>query len=579
MLPVFLVPASLAQSAMQAQRAEDFTQAIGVVTHLGWWDTAWGSGDGTWAGDEAKVQAELAYLGIVHVRDGAPAAYVQSELEALASAGIRFDLAQATPDNNMVDTAADVADMHALESANPGSIEFYEGANEYNITAYTLAGRPSEGDLSWGAADDLAGRQALKGDPLLVKAGIQLVAASTAEVDSTPVLPVGLVDATNWHVYSGNGTNLQLQNNMLSGIAAARATDPSKPVLVTETGSASTPASAAANFAAAGDAATQAIVDVNAILDGFKDGAARTYVYVLMDAAPPNADLENNFGLFRADGTPKAAATSIHNLLDILADPGAGSLSTGSLPLNLSGLPSTASSLLLQKSSGAYDLLVWNGNAQLRDDNDAPVQVPVSAVSVNLGAAYAKVEVYDPMQSDAPIAAFTNVSAVPLSLSADPLVVQVEPDTAPPALSSTAWYTLTNQNSGSCMDAAAWGTGNGTSVQQWTCGRQQWNQEWQLQPTDSGYYILNSRNAPGEAVDVNNAATANRTIVQLWQSWGGGNQQWKPVALGNGFYQLVGRASGRCLDTPGASQANGVQLQIYDCNGTGAQSFLFTVQP
>jgi hypothetical protein len=37
--------------------------------------------------------------------------------------------------------------------------------------------------------------------------------------------------------------------------------------------------------------------------------------------------------------------------------------------------------------------------------------------------------------------------------------------------------------------------------------------------------------------------------------------------------------SGRCLDTPSASTANGVQLQIYDCNGTGAQAFKLVAQP
>jgi hypothetical protein len=52
-----------------------------------------------------------------------------------------------------------------------------------------------------------------------------------------------------------------------------------------------------------------------------------------------------------------------------------------------------------------------------------------------------------------------------------------------------------------------------------------------------------------------------------------------PVALGSNLYKFVGVGSGRCLDVPGASTANGVQLQIYDCNGTEAQSFYLNAEP
>ena len=33
-------------------------------------------------------------------------------------------------------------------------------------------------------------------------------------------------------------------------------------------------------------------------------------------------------------------------------------------------------------------------------------------------------------------------------------------------------------------------------------------------------------------------------------------------------------ASGRCIDAPGGATANGTRLQIYDCNGSGAQYFV-----
>lgn len=148
------------------------------------------------------------------------------------------------------------------------------------------------------------------------------------------------------------------------------------------------------------------------------------------------------------------------------------------------------------------------------------------------------------------------------------------------SINSGAWYTVMNQNSGSCVDDKDWGTSNGSAVQQWACGGGQNNQEWQFTPTDSGYYTVTSRQA-GLVWDVTGGAgaTSSGVPIQIWSYGGGSNQQWMPVALGNGTYRFIARNSGLCLDVPSASTANGVQLQQYTCNGTGAQSFVLTQQP
>lgn len=147
------------------------------------------------------------------------------------------------------------------------------------------------------------------------------------------------------------------------------------------------------------------------------------------------------------------------------------------------------------------------------------------------------------------------------------------------SVNSNAWYNVVNQNSGACVDAAGFGTANGTIVQQWACGNQQSNQEWQFQPTDSGFYKVVSRGASTESWNATNFGTGNNTPIQLWQFGGGANEQWQPIPLGNGAFKLVGRGSGRCLDVPGASTANGVQLQLFDCNGTSAQAWTLMQQP
>ena len=141
----------------------------------------------------------------------------------------------------------------------------------------------------------------------------------------------------------------------------------------------------------------------------------------------------------------------------------------------------------------------------------------------------------------------------------------------------TKWYEVVNSNSGLCVDAASWGTSDGTAVQQWACGSGgQANQEWQFHPTSNGYYQVVNRNAPSEAWDVTGGqgATADGTAIQLWTAGGGTNQQWLPSQVGSA-YTFTARNSGtECLDVTNRSTANGTRIQQWTCSaGDTAQSF------
>ncbi|MET7401126.1 glycosyl hydrolase [Dactylosporangium sp. NPDC005572] len=70
----------------------------------------------------------------------------------------------------------------------------------------------------------------------------------------------------------------------------------------------------------------------------------------------------------------------------------------------------------------------------------------------------------------------------------------------------------------------------------------------------------------GKCVDVAGANPANGTAVQLWGCNGTGAQRWT-VGAADGSV----RALGKCLDVTGASAADGARVQLYACNGTGAQ--------
>ncbi|MFC3505527.1 ThuA domain-containing protein [Micromonospora krabiensis] len=146
--------------------------------------------------------------------------------------------------------------------------------------------------------------------------------------------------------------------------------------------------------------------------------------------------------------------------------------------------------------------------------------------------------------------------------------------TPPPTdpISPTAWYSLVNRGSGKCVDARAAGTANGTAVQQYACNTT-FAQQYQFQPTSGGYARVNNRNNSARSLDVTNVSTADNAPIQLWTYSGGNNQQWQAVPETGGYYRLVNRLSGKCLDVPGGSTADSVQLVQYACNGTAAQSF------
>ncbi|WP_103512251.1 RICIN domain-containing protein [Streptomyces sp. SM13] len=151
--------------------------------------------------------------------------------------------------------------------------------------------------------------------------------------------------------------------------------------------------------------------------------------------------------------------------------------------------------------------------------------------------------------------------------------------TDPPAgsIDPAAWYQVRNVNSGACLDAADWGTANGTALQQWACGTGA-NQGWQFRPADGGHYqVVNRHNAKAWDVDGGSGATADGTKVHLWSYEGGLNQQWRPEVLGgSGQYRFVARHSGKCLAVDGSSTADGARLSQQPCSGSAAQAFTLT---
>ncbi|WP_009999509.1 RICIN domain-containing protein [Streptomyces clavuligerus] len=90
--------------------------------------------------------------------------------------------------------------------------------------------------------------------------------------------------------------------------------------------------------------------------------------------------------------------------------------------------------------------------------------------------------------------------------------------------------------------------------------------------------------APGEikiggyCLDAQNSGPYDGAAVQLYPCNGTGAQYWYERVYTSGMntkVQLVNKASGRCLDIPNNRAHNGAQLQVWTCNQSDAQRFRF----
>jgi len=116
------------------------------------------------------------------------------------------------------------------------------------------------------------------------------------------------------------------------------------------------------------------------------------------------------WGLFHTDYTAKLSANYLHNLTTILAD--TVSFTPSSLNYSIPSEPSTVHDLLIQKSNGTFELVVWSELAS-----------GTNPVTVNLGGTHT-VNQYDPTVGTTPTS-LGSVSSVSLTLSDHPVILEI----------------------------------------------------------------------------------------------------------------------------------------------------------
>ncbi|ACS56226.1 calcium-binding protein [Rhizobium leguminosarum] len=421
----------------QAVRINDIIRSFGIDTHIDYTDGKYSN-----VGEVVKA---LDYLGLDTVRDHAPNSASdpngQTHLGDAAEAGVQFVFSA----QREVDPATVAQRLHSFVQAHPGSVVGIEGPNEVNnwpVSYHGLSGQAAALAYQKDLSADVNADPLLKNIPVLGFTGYTVASAS---------------DYTTIHTYAKDGDQPYSWLSRESGVQ--RAADPGKPLAITETGY-HTSLTADTNGGWEGvSEATQAKLLLNTLMDGAALGSKQTFIYELLDAYsdPQGTNQEKHFGLFHLDYSAKPAATAIHNLTEILADDGAAkaSFSAGTLNYSIDGLPSSARSLLTEKSDGSYQIIVWNEPDIWSQSSDTVIQATTTAVKVNLGASFGSVKVFDPVTGTTAIKSLSNVSSLPLDVVDHPLIIEVAgtgASTPPPATNhlyggtGNDTFTVTNAN-------------------------------------------------------------------------------------------------------------------------------------
>ena len=140
---------------------------------------------------------------------------------------------------------------------------------------------------------------------------------------------------------------------------------------------------------------------------------------------------------------------------------------------------------------------------------------------------------------------------------------------------------IINVNDGLCLQSVGGSTAGGAAIVQEPCNSDA-GQRWRMVSVgDSTYHYVNV--SSGLCLDARGGA-ANHTPVQQWPCNNISNENWEysDDDFNDEIPPLVSRVSGTssyCLDVPGGKRIIGLAMQIYRCNGTGAQIWFIAISP
>jgi len=383
-----------------ALSAEAFADSIGVVTHFGYTDTAYGRA--------ADVIERLSELGVRNIREAAPSKTgpLADALRAAHTAGIQATVASGDPES---DPARWLADAAAVMG---DGIAAVEAPNELD----------DRDDPSWPSKLG-SYMPALAAAARSEAPGAAVIGPSFIDPSSRAQLPTDLPGLFNAHPYSG----AELPEPTLDlAVDEWHARAPGRGAVFTETGyhnalEASTGQPPASERAAA-------VYLPRLLATAFGAGVARTFLYELVDEKPDPglADPEQHFGLLRNDLSPKPAFTAVKTLIAaVRASPGPRSGPSPGARLHAQG-DERVEQLMLERADGSLAILLWRPVSVW--DRDERQAIRPGRVSVELsfpGAGARDLAVWRPSVSTEPVSRRARAQRLELNLAGDLVLVSL----------------------------------------------------------------------------------------------------------------------------------------------------------
>jgi hypothetical protein len=409
-------PAASAAS-IAPKNASSFHDSVGVVTHIVYYDTAYG--------DWPRIVARLQELGVRHLRDGVFANPAQQwrdwndryyrAVELAASRGIRFTFGVNPPGRGTgsLDQLLNVIGgrlrnaAEALEA--PNEMDKYVGGRQWPLALASYERQLHLKAKARGTTRSLP----ILGPSFATSRGPSLVGNLR-----------GLVDVGNIHPYTG-GLSPD-PNHIKAELARARITAAGKPVWATELGFHNAMRASVDDQAAVSEKAA-AIYLLRTFLEHYRAGIRRTFAYELIDEKrdPAGRDAEQHFGLLRNDFSRKPAFNALRNLLTTVGhDRPRGRLVP--LRIAISRSDREVRRLVFQKADGSYVVALWRLNSVWDIKRRAPLRVATERVSVRLPGA-ARVTLSDPTQSASERRVRLRGGRVRVGLGASPVLLHVFP--------------------------------------------------------------------------------------------------------------------------------------------------------
>ena len=372
-----------------------------------------------------QIQESLDYLGLDRVRTGSIHENSLQRLEAvklLADSGVEFDMLMRKDwfDNGR-SFVEDIARLYKdVFSDSPDAIFAIEGLNEAGHPSFDF---PEYQEATVEFQEILY--DVLRSDSAFDEVDIYSYSVwrgMHSENFSGFSDSSAYADFANAHTYFGSH---QLPNQELDHrLDNVDLINPGDPVVITELGYNTLDGN---QWTAVGEEA-QASLTLNMIFNAYAHGVARVDLYELFDRnSADTSDSEQHFGLFRTDGSPKPAATAIGNLTTILRNDTEPSETNfvDTVEYDLTNGNENTHSTVMYKANGATNIVVWQEAVIWDRNSQSGIDPENVTVTLNLGDAHTRVDVYDPLVGISPIRSYSNTRSIELELTDHPIIVEL----------------------------------------------------------------------------------------------------------------------------------------------------------